>query len=186
MNKEELLALGLTEEQSDKVYEKYGNMIPYSRFKEAIDEKNELKSQLSARDEQLTELAKISKDNEELNSKIKDLQEENKKALLEGEERISKIKLDNSIELALIQAGAINNKTVKALLDLEKLKLENENVIGLSEQIEAIKTSDGYLFKQERVENQVPTGLKPNISNSDETVNINKGFKSYDDILNEI
>ena len=53
-------------------------MIPYTRFKEVNDEKNELKNQLSNRDTQLKELAKITKDNEELNSKIKELQESNK------------------------------------------------------------------------------------------------------------
>lgn len=186
MNKEELLALGLSEEQSDKVYEKYKNMIPYSRFKEAIDEKNELKTQLSSRDEQLKELAKISKDNEELNSKIKELQEENKKALLEGEERISKLKLDNSIELALIQAGANNNKAVKALLDLDKIKLDNDKLTGLDEQITSLKTSDGYLFKQEETKVEVPTGLTPSTSNTNDVSKTNNNFKSYDQILNEI
>lgn len=49
MNKEELIALGLTEEQANKVLEINKDMIPYTRFKEVNDEKNELKNQLSNR-----------------------------------------------------------------------------------------------------------------------------------------
>lgn len=67
MKKEELLALGLTEEQVVKVLEGFKDTVPYSRFKEVNDEKNELKTELSNRDNQLKELAKITKDNEELN-----------------------------------------------------------------------------------------------------------------------
>lgn len=87
MNKEELIALGLTEEQANKVLEINKDMIPYTRFKEVNDEKNELKNQLSNRDTQLKELAKITKDNEELNSKIKELQESNKNAQTEYENK---------------------------------------------------------------------------------------------------
>lgn len=49
--------------------------------------KNELKDQLSNRDTQLKELAKITKDNEEFNSKIKELQESNKNAQTEYENK---------------------------------------------------------------------------------------------------
>ena len=85
MNKEELIALGLTEEQATKVLEINKDMIPYTRFKEVNDEKNELKNQWSNRDTQLKELDKITKDNEELNSKIKELQESNKNVQTEYE-----------------------------------------------------------------------------------------------------
>ena len=95
MNKEELIALGLTEEQANKVLEINKDMIPYTRFKELNDEKNELKNQLSNRDTQLKELAKITKDNEELNSKIKELQESNKNAQTEYENKLASLRESN-------------------------------------------------------------------------------------------
>lgn len=95
MNKEELIALGLTEEQANKVLEINKDMIPYTRFKEVNDEKNELKNQLSNRDTQLKELAKITKDNEELNSKIKELQESNKNAQTEYENKLASLRESN-------------------------------------------------------------------------------------------
>lgn len=95
MNKEELIALGLTEEQANKVLEINKDMIPYTRFKEVNNEKNELKNQLSNRDTQLKELAKITKDNEELNSKIKELQESNKNAQTEYENKLASLRESN-------------------------------------------------------------------------------------------
>lgn len=70
-------------------------MIPYTRFKEVNDEKNELKNQLSNRDTELKELAKITKDNEELNSKIKELQESNKNAQTEYENKLASLRESN-------------------------------------------------------------------------------------------
>lgn len=148
MNKEELIALGLTEEQANKVLEINKDMIPYTRFKEVNDEKNELKNQLSNRDTQLKKLAKITKDNEELNSKIKELQESNKNAQTEYENKLASY---NGIELALTQNGALNNKAAKALLNLENIKYENDKLVGLDEQLKALKESDAYLFKVDEV-----------------------------------
>lgn len=101
--KEELLALGLTEEQATKVLEGFKDTISYARFKEVNDEKNELKTELSNRDNQLKELAKITKDNEELNSKVKELQSTNETAKTEYESKLARLRLDNGIELALTQ-----------------------------------------------------------------------------------
>ena len=95
MNKEELITLGLTEEQATKVLEINKDVIPCTRFKEVNDEKNELKNQLSNRDTELKELAKITKDNEELNSKIKELQESNKNAQTEYENKLASLRESN-------------------------------------------------------------------------------------------
>lgn len=165
MNKEELIALGLTEEQATKVLEINKDMIPYTRFKEVNDEKNELKNQLSNRDTQLKELAKITKDNEELNSKIKELQESNKNAQTEYEHKLSSLRLDNGIELALTQGGALNNKAVKALLNMDSIKFDNDKLVGLDEQLKALRESDAYLFKgEEKKETPTPSGFSPKIT----------------------
>lgn len=186
MNKEELMALGLTEEQATKVLEINKDMIPYTRFKEVNDEKNELKNQLSNRDTQLKELAKITKDNEELNSKIKELQESNKNAQTEYENKLASLRLDNGIELALTQNGALNNKAAKALLNLENIKYENDKLVGLDEQLKALKESDAYLFKvDEGTEPGTPSGFKPKETHTtiDNTKN-NNGFMSFEQFMN--
>lgn len=179
MKKEDLLALGLNEEQVEKVLEFTKDSVPYSRFKEVIDEKNELKSELSNRDNQLEELAKITKDNEELNSKVKELQQINENAKTEYENKLASLRLDNAIELALTQSGALNNTATKALLSLENIKFENDKIVGLDEQLASIKQTDAYLFKQ-----TTPSGFSPKIAD-DNKPNSNGGFKTYEQILEE-
>lgn len=181
MNKETLIKLGVSEDIVDLVLEAIGKTVPYGKFQEINEEKNRLKDELSKRDEQLKELAKVTKDNEDLNLKIKELEDENKKSLEETELKLSQLKLDNSIELALTKAGANNNKTVKVLLDMEKIKLENDTLVGLEEQLTSLKESDSYLFKQEEVTETIPLGLVPEISNGG--VVTNSGVKSYEDFL---
>ena len=184
MKKEELLALGLNEEQADKVLDFTKDSVPYSRFKEVIDEKNELKSEISNRDNQLKELAKITKDNEELNLKIKELQKTNETAQTEYESKLASLRLDNGIELALTQGGALNNKAVKALLNMENIKYENDKLVGLEEQIKALKESDAYLFKGLETP-PAPSGFVPKLTN-DNKGSVNGSFKTYEQILSEI
>lgn len=179
MNKEELLALGLSEEQVSEVIDGFGHMIPKSRFDEVNNEKNELKKQLSERDEQLKELAKSNKDNEELTKKIKELQTLNETKSKEYEETLSKLKLDNLIELSLTNNGSKNNKALKALLDMEKIKIENDKLVGFDEQIKSLKESDKYLFNSFKEEKMA--GVTPKVGNTDEKKSVKP--TTYDDFL---
>ena len=161
MNKDELIKLGLTEEQAMKLMEKYGNMIPQGRFNEVVEEKNKLKADLTERDKQLSELQKNNSSNEELKKQITELQEKNQASEKEYQETLAKIKLDNALELALTSAGAKNNIAVKALLKMENIKMDNDKVIGLTEQIEELKKTSDYLFKVEEKAPEVPVGTTP-------------------------
>ena len=118
MKKEDLIALGLTEEQTEKVLnansEQLKEFVPYSRFKELIDDKNELKKQISERDKRLETLKNSTGDIETLKNTIKQLQDENKASKEQYEANISKIKLDNAIDNALGNAKAKNSKAVRA------------------------------------------------------------------------
>ena len=77
------------------------------------------------------------------------------------QETLAKIKLDNALELALTTAGARNNLAVKALLKMENIKMDNDKVIGLTEQIEELKKTSDYLFKVEDKTPPAPTGTTP-------------------------
>jgi hypothetical protein len=44
-------------------------------------------------------------------------------------------------------SGAKNTKALRALLDMEKIKYENDTLSGLDEQIEAIKKDNDFLFE---------------------------------------
>ena len=63
-NKEELIAMGLTEEQAKKVMDSLdGNFVTKTRFNEVNEENKTLKKSVSDRDKQLEDLKKSSGDN---------------------------------------------------------------------------------------------------------------------------
>ena len=72
----------------------------------------------------MKDLGKLTKDNDELNSKIKELQDLNKVKSEEYESNLAKLKLDTAIDLALTNNGVKNNKALKALLDLDTIKMD--------------------------------------------------------------
>ncbi|MFN3092130.1 phage scaffolding protein [Bacillus pumilus] len=133
-----------------------GQWFPKERFDAVNNEKKELKSQLDERDQQLSTLQKQAKGNEELQNAIEQLQEENKKVSEEYQQKLNKQAFDFAIESALRDAKAKNIKAVKANLNVDGLKLSDDKVIGLDEQLTALKESDGYLFE---TENESPPGL---------------------------
>ncbi|MDC2867569.1 phage scaffolding protein [Bacillus sp. BP-3] len=149
MNKEQLIALGLTEEQADKVVEGFGNMIPKSRFDEKNSELKELKTQLQERDTQLEDLKTKAVGNEALTQKIEELTNLNKKTADEYQSKLDKQSFDFALKEALISANAKNPKAVEALLNRESIKLDGDKLTGLDEQLKAIQESDSYLFKQQ-------------------------------------
>ncbi|MES9767577.1 phage scaffolding protein [Bacillus altitudinis] len=133
-----------------------GQWFPKERFDAVNNEKKELKNQLDERDQQLSTLQKQAKGNEELQNAIEQLQEENKKVSEEYQQKLEKQAFEFAIESALRDAKARNIKSVKANLNVEDLKLAGDKVIGLDEQLTALKESDGYLFE---TENESPPGL---------------------------
>ena len=120
--------------------------IPKDKYNEAAEAKKKLEADIQERDKQLEELKKAAGSNEELKKQITDLQEANKKAGEEWQAKMAQMQLDFAIEKALAAAKAKNAKAVKALLDMEKVKLDGEQLLGLDDQLKAIKESDPYLF----------------------------------------
>lgn len=74
-----------------------------------------------------------------------------KKSVKEWEDKyntdVAALKLNGAVDMALIAAKAKNPKLAKAALDMSVIKLDGENLLGLSEQIDKLKESDGYLFE---------------------------------------
>lgn len=167
MKREDLISMGLTEEQADKVLGSIdGNFIPKSRFNEVNEENKTLKKSVADRDMQLEDLKKSSVDNADLQEQISDLQKANADQKKAHETELARLRLDNAIDAALSGAHAKNGKAVKAMLDMEKVKLgEDGKLIGLDEQIEALKKSDGYMFDTRQTQNQF-SGFQPGTSSA--------------------
>lgn len=151
MKKEDLIAMGLTEEQAKKVLESLdGNFVTKTRFNEVNEENKALKQSVADRDKQLEDLKKSGGDNAELKKQIEALQQQNSEQKKAHEAELSRLKLDNAIDSALAAAGAKNAKAVKALLDVSKVKLGDDGKLtGWEEQLAAVQKSDSYLFAKQ-------------------------------------
>lgn len=151
MDKNTLIAMGLTQEQANQILKDLGdNYTPKSDYEGVKAENKQLKENLSERDGQLEELKKNSGSTEELNAQITKLQEENKAKDEAHALEIKQLKINAAIDSALTSAGAKNSKAAKALLDvgeIDKVELDdNGGIKGLSEQIEKLKGAEDSKF----------------------------------------
>lgn len=188
MNKEDLIAMGLTEEQAKKVMDSLdGNYVTKTRFNEVNEENKTLKKSVSDRDKQLEDLKKSSGDNEELKKQIETLQQENANQKKAHEAEMTQLRLDNAIDAALTAGGAKNIKAVRALLDTSKAKVgEDGKLTGFDDQLSAIQKSDSYLFA-EKQQKQNFKGFQPGASgNVKPGTKVDMSKMTYEELANYI
>jgi len=157
MNKEQLIAIGLTEEQAQQVVDGFGTMVPKTRLDDKIKELKTANDQIADRDTQLEELKPKAAGNEALQTEITRLQQENKDNADKHAADLAETQRTFALDSALKDAKVHNPKSVKALLDQDKIKLNGEALEGLTEQLEALKQSDAYLFAEEQQQQQPPS-----------------------------
>ena len=168
MKREELKEHGLSEEQINFVMAQNGKDVNAlnDKINGLTGERDGLQKQIDDRDEQLTTLKKSAKDNEELQSQIKQLQDENKTAKQNYQDQLAKQHKSFKIEGALRDAKAKNIKTVLPLIDTEKVSVNDDGSLnGLSEQLDAVKKDNSFLFEADHPKPNVTLSNK--FSNSD-------------------
>jgi len=165
MKKEDLLVLGLSEEQAKKVLVAVEDYVPKTRLTEAEQERDGLKATVAERDKQLDELKASSGDSAALRRQIGVLQKQNVEQQRAHEAELARLRLDNAIDAAVIAAGARNAKAVKALLDTSVMKLgEDGKVSGLEDALKAVQKSDAYLFREREPAPAQFRGFQPGAS----------------------
>ena len=188
MNKEDLIAMGLTEEQAKKVMDSLdGNYVTKTRFNEVNEENKTLKKSVSDRDKQLEDLKKSSGDNEELKKQIETLQQENANQKKAHDAEMTQLRLDNAIDAALTAAGAKNIKAVRALIDTSKVKVgEDGKLTGFDDLLSAVQKSDAYLFT-EKQQKQNFKGFQPGASgNVKPGTKVDMSKMTYEELANYI
>lgn len=161
MTKEELKALGLTDEQADKIVKDYAD-----NYKAKTDYNTQATALKQAQEEQ-KKTAKALEDLKKAHAKDEDLAAQIEKMKTDAAERqkqydatIQQMKVDAVVDKALLTAKAKNPKAVKALLDLSKPELDGDSIKGLDDQVKALQKSDAYLFEAADQKPKVD-GLKP-------------------------
>lgn len=146
MNKEKLLELGLTEEQATKVLEGFKGYVPADRFNEVNEAKKAAEALVTERDKQIESLKKSTGDAETFKAEIERLQGENKAAKEKYESDLKALKISNAIDSALTGAGAKNLKAARALLDMEKITVDGDNIKGIEDQVKALLKGEDSAF----------------------------------------
>lgn len=149
MTKEELKALGLTEEQAAKVAEDYEkNYVEKSRYIAKEEELTAAKEESKTARGELDKLKKDHKDNEALVKQIDDLKAAATKRDEEHAAKVKAMEIDAIVEKSLLGAKTKNTAAVRALLKLEGAEPKEGAILGLDEQIKKLKESDAYLFEE--------------------------------------
>ncbi|KGO14275.1 phage capsid scaffolding protein [Clostridium botulinum] len=126
-----------------------GSFISKTRFDQVNEQAKEYKKQVGERDKQINNLKEEYKDVDGLKEKVEQLELDNKTQKETYEKQLSDIAFNNALEKGLGAFSIKDKKLIMALIDKDKLKVDGDNVIGLKEQIEPLKTSHEYLFDKE-------------------------------------
>ena len=161
--KELLKKAGIEEEKVDSTIadinkELPKHFIPKDKYNEVAEAKKKLETDIQERDKQLEQLKNAAGNSEELKAQIEQLQAENQKAAEEWQAKMAQMQLNFAVDKALTAAKAKNPKAVKALLDMENVKLDGDKLLGLDDQLKAIQQSDPYLFGES---GKVGSGTNP-------------------------
>lgn len=159
--KEFLLGQGVTEEQADKIVSGMTKNKFYlvseekleERYEKLKQQKEDVQNDLDAANALVENLKKTNKSNEDLQQQVEDY----KSQIDTLNSQRAEDHKNNAIELALKDAKARNTKAVKSLLNLDKIELTEDGIKGLSEQLEAFRESDAYLFESDN-SNSNPSG----------------------------
>lgn len=154
MNKEQFIALGLTDEQVTKATaastEELKTYIPKHRFDEVSEENKTLKATVKENATQLETLKTSAGDNEALKTQIATLQADNAAKDKKYQDDLKDLKITNAVKLAI--AGKVHDEDLVAgLFDKTKLILGDDGKItGLDEQMKTLKDGKAFLFKEEK------------------------------------
>lgn len=128
-----------------------GKYIPISKFNAKLEEVKQQKEIIDEHKKQLKDLEKKAEGNEELKNTIKELRAENEKKDVDYKTNIAAQKKDFEVQSAIKEAQGKNVKAIKALLDLDKITVDDSGITGLSDQLKKIKESDPYLFGEDKI-----------------------------------
>lgn len=151
MSLKEILGEELYSQVTDKLGDKKiaivsdGNWIPKAKFDDVNTEKNEYKTQIDNLNQELGKLKEKLKDNDNANETIADLQKqiENKEIELE------KTRKSNAIKLEVLKANPNDVADILPHLKDDTITIgEDGTITGLKEQLDALKESKAYLFKE--------------------------------------
>lgn len=151
MKREFLKNLGLEDDVIDQIMQEHGKGITKAKA-----DYDDVKEQLDTAQTTIADLKKNNADNEKLQATITEHEATIEKLQKESTQKDFNYKLED----ALKSSKAKNLKALKALLDMDKVKLEGDKIAGLEDQLKALKETDAYLFDEAEAQPNLG-GAKP-------------------------
>lgn len=146
MKREFLKGLGLTDEVIEQIMAEHGKAVHAEQAKGA--EKDGKITALETEREGMQ--ARLAEANRQLEGYDPEWKTKAEAAEQEANKKIEQMQFDYALEAALSGARAKNAKAVRALLNLDGLKLSEGQVIGLKEQLEEIRQENDFLFESDK------------------------------------
>lgn len=173
MTKKDFTDLGISEELATKAAEaskkELESYVQKSKYDLVVTEKETLEIQIKEHGKQLEELKKAAKGSEELEKKVKELQDNAAASKAKYEKQINDIQLNHVIDTALKEAKAKNAKAVRSLLDMNDIVLDDGKVKGLDKQIKKLQEAEDSKFLFESAPQ--PEDGKPKIGGNTDNAN---------------
>ena len=146
---EELLKLGLTEEQAKNVFALHGKDLNANKsdLETITQERDSLKSQLQNTEAQIEKLKADASMSAEQQEAIKTLQAEYDKFKTDAAAELAQTKKVSAINLALKDTTAHNPSTLMKFIDVDAIELDENGNPKLDDILNGLKESDPYLFK---------------------------------------
>ncbi|HEG7369190.1 TPA: phage scaffolding protein [Staphylococcus aureus] len=136
----------------DAIDESKSGMVPRSRLNDKNTEIEELKEEISKRDEQIVKLQDSVKDDSEIQKELEELKNQN----AEWETKYKETQLNNAVKLAVAKEANDAND-ILAFINKDELELVDDGTVkGLDKAVETLKESKPYLFTPSK-----PTGNSP-------------------------
>ena len=126
----------------DAIDESKSGMVPRSRLNDKNAEIEELKAEISNRDEQIAKLQDSVKDDSEIQKELDELKNKN----AEWQSKYQESQLNNAVKLAVAKEANDAND-ILAFINQDELELQEDGTVkGLDKAIESLKESKPYLF----------------------------------------
>ena len=171
MKREELEKLGLEKEAIDSIMALHGRDIEANKAKISATEaeRDGLKSQLDEAAKAIDGFKAL--DIEGVKKSADDWKAKAEQAAKDAEAKVYQVRYESALADALKASKAKNVKAVRALLDEANLKLTDDGLVGLKEQLEKVKPENDYLFESDMPTPKIVSGggNKP-IENQDAVV----------------
>ena len=101
-----------------------------------------LENELESKNNEIATLNSKIGDTDALNQKISQLESDKTNLTNELNTKVTEIKKDHAIEAKIRDFKGKNIKAIKALLDMDKITFENEEIGGIDEQLTALGSAD--------------------------------------------